>query len=280
MKRMMMLICLSLLTGLLLNGCGGGGAIFNDPTCANSPHGWVPYGAKAYSPDGTSYATEIKPYDHGNIGIFNKSNDQLLLQFDAVPAGNSNDLKGIAWSRDSRYLAIMYHGGMSESGINLYDAQDGQKVRFIGPGSDERGFYHYLVFDRTGTLIYVSFDGKTIARTFSSGLGEIADKTPPSIRASVNQTLVPASGGVVQIKAVAEDKESGVSRVWTEIICQQTGLKENYDLKRGMGFYYLDYNVPPNPSSDGLPYIAEIFAQDNAGNLREDVFVSFAQSGT
>ncbi len=140
------------------------GLIYQDPSAVQSPNGSVPRGAKAYSPDGTMYAMEAEPYGEGNIGIYRKSDDTLIGQIDVLPGTNYNDLKALAWSRDSGHIAVMYHGGMAWYGINLWKV-DGAFERYIGPGWGDSGFYHSVVFSKDNAWIFAGGEAQ-----FPSGL--------------------------------------------------------------------------------------------------------------
>jgi hypothetical protein len=176
------LVWFSALVGLMaltIVGCGGSGtksgpqSIFdNRDDAVYSPNGNVPFGSRAYSPDGLRYAQEVAPQYQGNIGVFSRSNNTLFIQFKVLPPNITNALKGIAWSPDSQYLAIMYHGTepVSKPGIYLYSAIDGQEIRFIGSADGPRGPFHYMVFNRKGDLILLSYDGKLVEISYPSGL--------------------------------------------------------------------------------------------------------------
>jgi len=60
------------------------------PAAIGSPQGSVPFGEKAYSPDGKIYAREIEPRDFGHIGIFEVCTDKLLEEIKVTqhPAGD------------------------------------------------------------------------------------------------------------------------------------------------------------------------------------------------
>lgn len=128
------------------------------PTSVGSPHGCVPFGTKAYSPDGKLFACEVEPRNHGNIGIFDVSTDERIRVIDLRqhPAGDySNNLKGLAWSPNSKRLAVMYH---HEGGghISIVDVEVGKEVKYL-PIS---GWPHYMEFSSDGTKIIA--DGKVI----------------------------------------------------------------------------------------------------------------------
>lgn len=144
-------------------------SVFDTRYAVQSPNGSVPFGSRAYSPDATRYAREVSPEGTGNIGVFRLADATLLVRFNALDSSCSNDLKGLAWSPDSRHLAVMYHGGM-KPGIYMYTADSGKEERYIGAGSGSAGYYHFMVFDSSGSYVYVSSDGRVIADSFATGL--------------------------------------------------------------------------------------------------------------
>lgn len=126
------------------------------PAAISSPYGSVPFGEKAYSPDGKMYAREVEPRDHGNIGIFDLITDKRLKIMDVRqhPAGDyPNDLKGLAWSPDSKWLAVMYHhdGGGHISIVNI---DTGEELKYITISE----WYHYMKFSSDGTKIKADGD--------------------------------------------------------------------------------------------------------------------------
>ncbi len=157
------LVCVALLAG----GCDGGtSSIFdNRSDAAYSPEGSVPADARAYTQD--RYATEVPPLDRGNIGIFDRNSEDPVLQIQALPEGHTNDLKGLAWSPDGDYLAVMYHGG-SRPGVTIYDAESGEIAQEIG----SVGWHHYMVFSRTGDELLLSRRGEEIDETCAVEVGE------------------------------------------------------------------------------------------------------------
>ena len=135
---------------VLLSGC------IDKPAAIGSPHGSVPFGQKAYSPDGKMYTSEVEPRDHGNIGIFDLTTDKRLSIIDVRqhPAGDyPNDLKGLAWSPDSKWLAVMYHhdGG---GHISIVSVDTGQEIKYL-PISK---WYHHIEFSSDGTKINAEGD--------------------------------------------------------------------------------------------------------------------------
>ena len=159
----------ALLFALASIHCGGSSVFDGRSDAVFSPHGTAPVGAVAYSPDGNRYAIEIAPAHGGHIGIFDRANRQLVVTIEALPANNENDVKSLAWSASSNYLAVMYHGGL-RPGITLYDARTGELVRYLGPGEDSRGFFHYMIFSGDDRFIFLSRDGDDIDARFPTGL--------------------------------------------------------------------------------------------------------------
>lgn len=141
-------------------------SIANDPTAVQSPNGDVPSGTRAFAPNGLLYATEVAPYSQGNIGIFRLSDDQ---QVGSIKVRQTAPLKGLAWSRDSRFVAVIYHGGMYDTGITLWDATTGQKVRDVGPGGDHDRWYHAMVFSLDNAHILIP-SYPSISQRYLTGL--------------------------------------------------------------------------------------------------------------
>ena len=123
------------LAAMFISGC-----IFQDPfwnrtDAAFSPHGSVSTGAAIHSPDGNYYVKQVEPYNYGHFGLFNQANDELIRQLDIAKYFSWNDVKGMALSPNSRFLAVMYH--FSEGG------------RIYGIGAPSRGttLIHYTGID-------------------------------------------------------------------------------------------------------------------------------------
>ena len=128
------------------------------PAAVGSPFGQVPFGEKAYSPNGKMYAREIEPRDHGHFGIFEVYTDKSLKEIKATqhPAGDyENNLKALAWSPDSKLLAVMYHhnGG---GHISIIDIETGGEVKYISI----QGWPHFMEFSPDGRQIIA--EGKVI----------------------------------------------------------------------------------------------------------------------
>lgn len=127
------------------------------PATVGSLFGSVSFGTKAYSPDGRMYAREIEPRDYGHFGIFEVCTDRELKEIKVTqhPDGEYwNDLKGMAWSPDSKLLAVMYHhyGG---GHISLVDVDAGSQIKYISFD----GWPHSIQFSPDGKQIIV---GSTI----------------------------------------------------------------------------------------------------------------------
>jgi hypothetical protein len=80
-------------------------------------------------------------------GSFLRTTETELL----IANEESNDLKGLAWSPDSRWLAFMYHHD-SGSYIVVVDAQTGKLTQSI-PVNE---YYHYMQFTADGGHLLVS----------------------------------------------------------------------------------------------------------------------------
>jgi len=165
-------LCFNASLVFFLVGCGVGGSKLCDDhrEAVCSPHGFVPFGQGARSPDGARYAQEIEPEDHGNIGIFDVRSHELLVQIDAL-IGDNNDLKGLAWSPDGRLLAVMYHWGDGPS-ISVYRTDSGERIgpfNIIPYDNDPqyRPYYHYMVFSDDGRYINVSINGNKVNARFA-----------------------------------------------------------------------------------------------------------------
>lgn len=149
------IITLFLALLVLLTGCRNSGSKPSDsgskPSAIGSLHGSVPFGKKAYSPDGKMYAREVKPRGHGNIGIYDLTTGKRLRVIDVTqhPAGdNPNDLKGLAWSPDSKWLAVMYHHG-GGGHISIVNVDTGEEIKNLSIS----GWPHYMEFSTDGTKI-------------------------------------------------------------------------------------------------------------------------------
>ena len=140
-RAMQVLLAFVLCLAVGATGCGG------DDSHVDSPHGSVPFGDRAFSPDGTKYAREIAPANTGMIGVFNRANDALLVSFDAWLPSSPNDLKGLAWHPNSALLAVMYHAGGS-SIITVHNALTGERLKEL----TLEGFYHAMAFRDDGRI--------------------------------------------------------------------------------------------------------------------------------
>ena len=121
-----------------------------------SPRGNVALGEKAYSPDGKMYATEVEPKDHGRIGIYDLAAEKepKVIGVKQHPEGDvPNELKGLAWSPDSRWLAVMYHHG-SGGHISIVDVGAAKETKSVPINK----WYRYMAFSPDGTKIIAGSD--------------------------------------------------------------------------------------------------------------------------
>jgi len=114
-----------------------------------SSQGDVPPGEKANSPDGKYYACEIKPYGYGHIAIYKTKDNKLVQKWQVLP--NDNSLKGLAWSPNSKRVAIMYHGGMTE-GIQVVEIG---KTGVVAAANIDQWF-HFMVYDKAGKALLLA----------------------------------------------------------------------------------------------------------------------------
>lgn len=136
---------------------------FDVPWAVHSPDGDVPHGQKAYSPpDSAMYACEIEPWDCGNIGIFDRGTGDTLAVIDTEqhPEGDTNHLKGLAWSPDSKRIATMYHYADydGKGHISIIEWKTATSVKRITVEEE----YHFMVFSSDGTKILASCSGAEV----------------------------------------------------------------------------------------------------------------------
>lgn len=123
-----------------------------------SGQGSVPFGESACSPDGKRRACEVKPQGHGRIGIYLLKPNKLEKVIDTPqhPDGDfANDLKGLAWSPDSKQLAVMYHHG-GGGHISIVSVATGKETKRLSLNE----FYHYIEYSSDGRKIMA--DGQTL----------------------------------------------------------------------------------------------------------------------
>jgi hypothetical protein len=170
-KYVLLVLCLATIMLLLSTGCNSGPmsrptistqsralpvstvtpSVARCPSAVHSPHGSVPFGKEACSPDGTKYAREIEPRDQGHIGVFAAQNDEPLSEISM--GEEDNDLKGLAWSPDSRWIAVMYHRG-NGGYIAIVHAETGDQVKQVPIGK----WYHHMQFSSDGKRIIAEGD--------------------------------------------------------------------------------------------------------------------------
>lgn len=91
------------------------------PSHISSPiNGSVPYGEKAYSPNGKMYAREFiknqAEKNKGYIGIFDSNTKKLnkIIDVKQYPILDvQNHIKALAWSPDSKQIAVVFHYDLS-----------------------------------------------------------------------------------------------------------------------------------------------------------------------
>ncbi len=113
----------------------------NRTDVAFAAHGFVPNDAVIYSPDGLYYLLQAEPYQYGFFDIYNVQTDELIREIE-LPITN-NDVKSMAFSPDSKWVAIMYHVG-SGSLIYLVDVKTGDILHTETTSI----WFHFMAFDR------------------------------------------------------------------------------------------------------------------------------------
>lgn len=132
------------------------GPFHNRSDAVFSPMGTIPADAKVFSPDGSKYVSELKPINTMKIGVFEKKTNKLLKGIDlAYSMWKNNDIKGLAWSPNSKMLAVMFHHHLGGDVIIL-NAESGEKIKPIRIDT----YYHYMAFSSDGHKIIVSFSGR------------------------------------------------------------------------------------------------------------------------
>ena len=158
MSKKILLLLLVTINIIVIFGCSDdddGASHFSGKHIVNSPHGTVPKGSKAYSPDGMYYLVELEPYYSGCIAVYRTSDNVIEKEWDIL--NGSNDIKGLAWNNDSKQFAVMYHGG-NNPGISIYNIESEDKIGYV----DISKYYHYMEFSNASGLMNVSSDGETI----------------------------------------------------------------------------------------------------------------------
>jgi Tol biopolymer transport system component len=91
------------------------------------------------------YAREEEPKNLGQIGIHDRATDRQLTVVKVTQQADGdgpNEIKGLAWSPDSRLLAVMYHqsGGGS---VSIVDVKQGKETQHL----TIKGQPHAIEFD-------------------------------------------------------------------------------------------------------------------------------------
>lgn len=157
-----------------------------------------------YSPDGKMYACEIEPENFGHIGIFEVSTDKLIRKIKVTqhPDGEFvNDIKKLAWSPDSKYLAVMYHHDTGGH-ISIVNADAGIEIKRVPIDK----WYHNIEFSSDGTKIIADGD---ILQVFST----------PTLSTMVRITY-PSDGSKVERKVTVRGTSQNIPEgqvIWVVI---------------------------------------------------------------
>lgn len=132
---------------------------YNREDAVFSSNGSIGLADKAYSPDKKYYVCEVEPECHGNIAVFEVKTLKQIQKWTAMPVTIRNNLKGIAWSPDSKRVAVMYHGGRLPL-IQVFELGKD----FVVAIADGPNNYHYMVFDKDGKTLLLA--GKSDGQVF------------------------------------------------------------------------------------------------------------------
>lgn len=153
-RKVVLVVCFCLATVILCGGCNTGPTDpFSSKAMVPSPNGSIQNGASAVSPNGQYILAEVPPYDGGIVAVSDK--DGKEVQRWNILKGSTNDIKGLAWSGDSKQFAVMYHGG-DKPGIRVFEVGNDAEIGTIAISE----WYHYMAFGDNPDEIIVSVQGQ------------------------------------------------------------------------------------------------------------------------
>jgi uncharacterized protein with WD repeat len=129
--------------------------------------------AVAFSPDGRYLATgrRFMPHAHHNesVNIWEVQSGRLIrnLSGPAGPNKIENDVKSVAFSPDSRYLAVGYAVQPKGDSIHLFDVETGARLRVMHPSRVPGGPLFFL--DRGSLLGYGELGGDCYVYDVNTG---------------------------------------------------------------------------------------------------------------
>ena len=144
MKRKVKLSLLRTLSAIALPFCLLTSAFGSQ--VVNSPHGNMPEGARAESPDGRYYVQEQRPYGQGRIAVVTSEDGKREFEWDL---GERNDIKilGALYANPKfgqRFVAVTHHGGDVKSKIYIFEVGSKNPVDVI----DGKEWFHHLKLDK------------------------------------------------------------------------------------------------------------------------------------
>ena len=116
-----------------------------------SPYGEVSCDTAAFSPNGKYFAMEHCDEPTINLATYEIANGEEIQKWDLF----YNTLKGIAWSPDSKKIAVMYHWDYSTTAVYILELG---REGIVAQGWTDDNFYHYMVFSADNQTILLSND--------------------------------------------------------------------------------------------------------------------------
>lgn len=135
------------------------------PDACFSPDGTVPADCRIYSPDGRLYVQQIDRTT-SRFGVFDASRGEQVNTFTGDTA---NDLKSIAFSPDSRQVALLYHYSHTSNQVRLIDNLLGTPTKTSLPVG--RTYFHRMRFIALKYLVFCTSGSESSAAVYDIETG-------------------------------------------------------------------------------------------------------------